>query len=417
MQSRMSSAPGVIPIQKDGLFTEQTIQVSENEPRHYVKCEFNKCRFNGSMSEHKFIQCRFNDVTFGPICDTLYFTCSFESVQFPQGMDDCKFEKCSINAMHGTWQAQRCLFRCCSFSKFNIRKDASLRQCTLVDSHFSSGRMQKAHVVDTTVKRCNFTLCHLSRGDIRRCKLHNCVIDQSNTTNSTWAGNVWRGGGWTMSNDSYSRHLAEEEYGVHYRKHVAQHTHFTQYATSGCRYENIKWSWTKWDACCHRDDVWIDVCLKNAKVKNTKYHNISHTNVTQLDTIYQNVERSETQFVTVTVHFYENRGNENSDVDVTLFSRHRRMSSTNKTSFELKDTLARQVDFVYVIPVLGWLSSLGFSSPNSAHHIVSHITIGENTYWPQKTAYSVHGASEKIGYYRQRIARHNSEPELSRLKL
>lgn len=409
------STRGTIGVQEGAVFTDTTVQVVKNEPKTYINCEFNRVRFNGTMAETKFIGCRFNNATFGVCTDLSFGNCVLIVAHFGGTVTDTTFDRCELAKVRGVWHAVRCRFLQCSLHHLTLRTDARFEQCTFRDTRIATSTLDKASFTDCAVRSSTFATCTLAGAAVRRCTLRNVVLDKCKTTNAAFGGNTWVACTWRHCDDAHSMHVADEETRCRYRNHAAQHCAYMQHKSTGGRYEAVDWAWARFEACRHSDETWMDVSLKNAQVIDTIYHNTHTTNLQHASTTtYRNVQRTRTQLTPVQVHFYAAATvPEVPDVAVTLYGHHRRLSSTTKTHFELKDSDAACIDFVFVVPVLGWFAALGLSAPQSAHHLVSHVTVGDATFFPNKRPYSVAGEGiERIGYYRRRIQRCSSEPKL-----
>jgi len=413
----MSTPP--VGVQDGALFTDTTIQVLKNIPHKYINCEFNRTTFNGRIAETKFISCRFNDAQFGQCTDTFFSNCEFKRVTFTGVLGDCVFSRCEIQHLHGVFLAERCRVFRCTLSNTKLRTRSRFVQCTIVDTQITKTTAPKSDFTDSTLIETTFAQCSLPHMTMRRCHLTRVALERCKTTNSAWGGNVWKSCVWHSCDDKHSKHVADEEEKCRYRNHDAQRCEYVHHKAQGGRYDTVDFAWTTWNACRDNDGRWIAVSLRGARVVNTIYHNTHVVGLQHTDTIYQNVKHTRAQIDQVKVHFYDaalEKGGVEPPVEITLYSQHRRLSSTTKTTFDLKDTVANAIDFVFVVPVVGFFASFGLSTPNSAHHLVSHVTVGKANFFPRKQPYSVAGeAREYIGYCRCRIKRSMSAPKLATL--
>jgi len=63
-------------------------------------------------------------------------------------------------------------------------------------------------------------------------------------------------------------------------------------------------------------------------------------------------------------------------------------------AFRVAATIAREVDFVFIRQIMPWYM-FGLSTPPNTHHTISHVTIGTNVYYADRTT-PYHPASSSV---------------------
>lgn len=131
------------------------------------------------------------------------------------------------------------------------------------------------------------------------------------------------------------------------------------------------------------------------------FTNVKAADLDDEDTTYCNVKRQTLNAAGGELHFRKG-ADPSREVSTTLYSHHYRSDKLpyRIKQFRLKRSIAREVDFVYLLPVPPWFS-FGFSQPQDAHHLVSHVSLGNTIFYPSSRPYvDAETGVELMGYRR-----------------
>jgi hypothetical protein len=87
-------------------------------------------------------------------------------------------------------------------------------------------------------------------------------------------------------------------------------------------------------------------------------------------------------------------------VEVVLASKNRSFQAVRRSHFRLRHSTAMEIDFIFVwLPPPWW--TFGFSTTQESHRTVSHITIGTDEFFPDRTTEYVMDGISCFGFKRQ----------------
>lgn len=398
------AAPGV-DVHENALFVDATVQATTNRAHTYIGCTFKRVVFNGDVRRYQFVSCTFDNTTFGA-CQTVSFCkCDFTSCEFGR-LVDCTLTHCKLNGVCGNLCADRCVLEQTTVDSLQDAGHSALSRTRLSGVSFTSTTIDASAWTDVEMDTVVFRACNMRRATISRSVLKRATFENCCMTHATWAGNVLKRCTFRHCDASHSQRVAEDHAKCQWRGHMAQHGSFSTIKSYEDKRHQCDHAWSTWRHCTHVDSAWTDVSLRRASVEDCTFTNVQKKQVDESDTMFKNIQYVDERRKTGVIHFFKN------DVDTpivaTLYSQHHRLSSTQEHMFELSADAARKVDFVFVVPIVGWFASLGMSVPDNAHHVVSHVSIGEHMFCPNKVPYRVHGEGSRVGYTRCRLKRSNS---------
>lgn len=397
--------PCPVDVQENALFTETTLQATTNRARTYVGCAFRRARFNGDMRRYEFVSCTFGESELGACSATSFRKCTFDNCVLAS-LNNCKLSHCKLRDMRVELRLDRCTLNECTIDNLHNGGRSVVTRTELRGVSFASGTIDASTWTDVQMRDVVFKACNLRRAALARSVLTNTTFENCCMTHTTWGGNTLRRCSFHHCDASHSQRVAEDHSKCQWRNHVAHHASFSTVKSYEDKRYQCDHAWSVWRHCTHVDSTWTDVSLRRASVEDCTFTNVQKKQVDESDTTFKNIQYIDERRKTAVVHFFADK--EDTEIVATLYSRHHRLSSTSAHMFELSADAARKVDFVFVVPIVGWFASLGMSVPDNAHHVVSHVSIGDHMFCPNKAAYPVHGEGGKVGYTRCRLKRSNS---------
>ena len=383
---------------RDTTYTDRSIAAGDGQ---FVNCTFSRVEITGNVSEASFSRCTFVSVVFSSgLEDATFDACRLRDVRFVGRVADCTFVDVTFDASCGTWHALRSVFLDCRFDRAKYRKHAQWTRCRLTRCRFDQCLLDTSVWCDTVCASVALRQSSLARAVVSRCRFTRCTFGGINASSAAWAGNTWRDCTARDLNEDYSTHVAESVHDQHNVRASARHAKWTRCTFARGRHEHADWQRSTWQGCAHEDSTWSHVKMQAARVIGTAYTNIKQDDVDDTDTSYRNVTRAKEATACGVLHFVGNSSAVKTRYAVTLYSHHHRTSTTHDRVFRLRRSRAVDTDFVYVLPVPGWFT-FGFSTPRDAHHLVTHVTLGDAVFTASTTPYrDVTSGIDMLGYRR-----------------
>lgn len=397
----------------DQQFHDTTIDCTANEHETYQRCTFDSTSFTGVLNETVFHECSFTSATLCTCSDVVFKACTFHDVLFTGRLNDSHFSSCSLTAMGGDFRALRCTMTKCTFAACKFNRQSAWEQCKVHNSSFCDSTMEAFTLTDVEVVMTKFMNCMLRRCQVRRSRFLTCEFKQLILCSSTFAGNNWTKNTFSSCNDSFTQHLAERHTRTIFSRMSSVRSEFIQSTYARCVRNSHDLSQSKWDRCTHTDVKWSDVKLRCAHLNNVTYTNRSVQNVTITDAVFINMKRQSTPHLRGCVHYKKGHSEDETPINVHMFGHHEPIASTDQSSFRVSPATLCEIDFVHVMPTPGWFT-FGFSTPQCAHHIVSHVTIGNTVFYPDLRPYKLTAGGTSVGYTKKTIRRAGSSPCLLR---